>query len=149
MLYFTEGGFPVKVRSSVKPICEKCKVIKRKGSIRIICENPKHKQRQGWLIHCLWMRLQVKHPDGLYHLTYNELSMYCLIPEATLARWPQISERLWFANYSWVFYRGTPIRKLEKKAAGRYVPFHLARASDIRYAELSETENGGNSTWLV
>ncbi|HJB16063.1 MAG TPA: 50S ribosomal protein L36, partial [Candidatus Blautia excrementipullorum] len=21
----TEGGFPVKVRSSVKPICEKCK----------------------------------------------------------------------------------------------------------------------------
>ena len=36
----------MKVRSSVKPICEKCKVIK-KGSIRIICENPKHKQRQG------------------------------------------------------------------------------------------------------
>ena len=25
----------MKVRSSVKPICEKCKVIKRKGSIRI------------------------------------------------------------------------------------------------------------------
>ena len=40
-------GITVKVRSSVKPICEKCKVIKRKGSIRIICENPKHKQRQG------------------------------------------------------------------------------------------------------
>jgi len=37
----------MKVRSSVKPICEKCKVIKRKGIIRIICENPKHKQRQG------------------------------------------------------------------------------------------------------
>ena len=42
-----KGEFAVKVRSSVKPICEKCKVIKRKGSIRIICENPKHKQRQG------------------------------------------------------------------------------------------------------
>ena len=42
-----KGGEAVKVRSSVKPICEKCKVIKRKGSIRIICENPKHKQRQG------------------------------------------------------------------------------------------------------
>ena len=40
----------MKVRSSVKPICEKCKVIKRKGAIRIICENPKHKQRQGELI---------------------------------------------------------------------------------------------------
>ena len=37
----------VKVRASVKPMCEKCKVIKRKGVIRIICENPKHKQRQG------------------------------------------------------------------------------------------------------
>ena len=44
---FLKGGFEVKVRSSVKPICEKCKVIKRKGKIRIICENPKHKQRQG------------------------------------------------------------------------------------------------------
>lgn len=42
-----KGGSAVKVRSSVKPICEKCKIIKRKGSIRVICENPKHKQRQG------------------------------------------------------------------------------------------------------
>ena len=25
----------------------RCKIIKRKGSIRVICENPKHKQRQG------------------------------------------------------------------------------------------------------
>ncbi len=44
---FWKGVTTVKVRSSVKPICEKCKVIKRKGAIRIICENPKHKQRQG------------------------------------------------------------------------------------------------------
>ena len=42
-----EWRIEMKVRSSVKPICEKCKVIKRKGRIRIICENPKHKQRQG------------------------------------------------------------------------------------------------------
>ncbi|MCI8789870.1 MAG: 50S ribosomal protein L36, partial [Lachnospiraceae bacterium] len=28
-------------------MCEKCKIIKRKGRIRVICENPKHKQRQG------------------------------------------------------------------------------------------------------
>ena len=40
--------FPVKVRSSVKPICEHCKVVKRDGVLRIICgRNPKHKQRQG------------------------------------------------------------------------------------------------------
>lgn len=37
----------MKVRSSVKKICDKCKCIKRKGRIAVICENPKHKQRQG------------------------------------------------------------------------------------------------------
>ena len=37
----------MKVRASVKPICPKCKVIKRKGVVRIICTNPRHKQRQG------------------------------------------------------------------------------------------------------
>ncbi len=37
----------MKVRSSVKKICNKCKIIKRKWIIRVICENAKHKQRQG------------------------------------------------------------------------------------------------------
>lgn len=37
----------MKVRSSVKKMCEKCKIIKRKGVVRVICTNPKHKQRQG------------------------------------------------------------------------------------------------------
>lgn len=37
----------MKVRSSVKPICSKCKVIKRRGVVRVICENKRHKQRQG------------------------------------------------------------------------------------------------------
>ena len=37
----------VKVRPSVKPICEKCKVIRRHGVVMVICENPRHKQRQG------------------------------------------------------------------------------------------------------
>ena len=37
----------MKVRSSVKPICSDCKVIKRNGIVRVICSNPKHKQRQG------------------------------------------------------------------------------------------------------
>lgn len=37
----------MKVRSSVRRICEKCKLIRRKGVIRIICEDPRHKQRQG------------------------------------------------------------------------------------------------------
>ena len=42
-----ETGARMKVRASVKPMCEKCKIIKRKGVIRVVCENPKHKQRQG------------------------------------------------------------------------------------------------------
>ncbi|MBI4778109.1 MAG: 50S ribosomal protein L36 [Candidatus Desantisbacteria bacterium] len=37
----------MKVRSSIKKMCEKCKIIKRKGIVRVICANPKHKQRQG------------------------------------------------------------------------------------------------------
>ena len=47
-LTFCIDGGSVKVRSSVKPICEHCKVVKRNGVTRIICKrNPKHKQRQG------------------------------------------------------------------------------------------------------
>ena len=37
----------MKVRPSVKPMCEKCKVIKRKGRVMVICPNRKRKQRQG------------------------------------------------------------------------------------------------------
>ena len=38
----------MKVRSSVKVICKDCKVIKRKGVVRVICKtSAKHKQRQG------------------------------------------------------------------------------------------------------
>ncbi len=37
----------MKVRSSVKRMCVKCKIIKRHGVVRVQCVNPKHKQRQG------------------------------------------------------------------------------------------------------
>lgn len=37
----------MKVRPSVKKICDKCKIIHREGVVRVICVNPKHKQRQG------------------------------------------------------------------------------------------------------
>ncbi|NJL17307.1 MAG: 50S ribosomal protein L36 [Nitrospira sp.] len=30
-----------------KPICAKCKVVRRRGVVRILCKNPRHKQRQG------------------------------------------------------------------------------------------------------
>ncbi|MCK4404366.1 MAG: 50S ribosomal protein L36 [candidate division Zixibacteria bacterium] len=37
----------MKVRSSIKVRCEKCRIVKRKGILRVICKNPRHKQRQG------------------------------------------------------------------------------------------------------
>ncbi len=37
----------MKVRPSVKPICDKCKVIRREGKVLVICKDKKHKQRQG------------------------------------------------------------------------------------------------------
>ena len=37
----------MKVRASVKPMCEKCKIIRRGGAVLVICQNPRHKQRQG------------------------------------------------------------------------------------------------------
>ena len=37
----------MKVSASVKKMCEKCKIIKRKGIVMVICENPRHKQKQG------------------------------------------------------------------------------------------------------
>jgi large subunit ribosomal protein L36 len=53
-LFTSQNPFPrlfeaaMKVRPSVKKICDKCKVVRRKGVVRIICQkNPRHKQRQG------------------------------------------------------------------------------------------------------
>jgi large subunit ribosomal protein L36 len=37
----------MKVRASVKRICNKCKLIRREGVLRVVCTNPRHKQRQG------------------------------------------------------------------------------------------------------
>jgi len=37
----------MKVRASLKRRCDKCKIVKRKGILRVICVNPRHKQRQG------------------------------------------------------------------------------------------------------
>ena len=37
----------MKVQASVRKRCEKCKIVRREGVVRIICPNPRHKQRQG------------------------------------------------------------------------------------------------------
>ena len=37
----------MKVRPSVKRMCDSCKIVKRRGRVMVFCINPKHKQRQG------------------------------------------------------------------------------------------------------
>jgi large subunit ribosomal protein L36 len=37
----------MKVRASVKRLCESCRIVKRKNVLRVICKNSRHKQRQG------------------------------------------------------------------------------------------------------
>ena len=37
----------MKVRASVKKMCRNCKIVKRSGVVRVICTDPRHKQRQG------------------------------------------------------------------------------------------------------
>src|SRR5574343_400150 len=41
----------MKVLASVKKICRNCKIISRNGVVRVICTDPRHKQRQGLLLH--------------------------------------------------------------------------------------------------
>ncbi len=37
----------MKVKPSIRKRCPKGKIIRREGKVLVICENPKHKQRQG------------------------------------------------------------------------------------------------------
>nr|AYC21462.1 50S ribosomal protein L36 [Aphyllon fasciculatum]AYC21496.1 50S ribosomal protein L36 [Aphyllon fasciculatum] len=37
----------MKIRTSIRKLCEKCRLIRRRGRIIVICSNPRHKQRQG------------------------------------------------------------------------------------------------------
>jgi large subunit ribosomal protein L36 len=37
----------MKVQASVRKRCINCKIVRRKGVVRVICKEPRHKQRQG------------------------------------------------------------------------------------------------------
>ena len=41
------GESEMKVRASVKRMCRNCKIVRRKRVVRVICTDPRHKQRQG------------------------------------------------------------------------------------------------------
>jgi len=40
-------GSSMKVRASVRRMCEKCKIVRRRGVVFVVCADPRHKQRQG------------------------------------------------------------------------------------------------------
>jgi len=44
---FEAAGVVMKVRASVRRMCDKCKIVKRRGVVFVVCEDPRHKQRQG------------------------------------------------------------------------------------------------------
>ena len=37
----------MKVNASVKKLCRNCKIIRRNRIVGVICDDPRHKQRQG------------------------------------------------------------------------------------------------------
>ena len=37
----------MRVQASVTRLCRNCKIVRRKGVVRVICSDPRHKQRQG------------------------------------------------------------------------------------------------------
>jgi large subunit ribosomal protein L36 len=41
------GEEKMKVLTSVRKLCRNCKIIRRKRVVRVICKDPRHKQRQG------------------------------------------------------------------------------------------------------
>ena len=41
------GESTMKVHASVKKLCRYCKIVRRKRVVRVICKDPRHKQRQG------------------------------------------------------------------------------------------------------
>ena len=63
----------MKVRPSVKPICEKCKIIKRKGKVMVICPNVKAQTETG-LRKITFIRaagLRTVHERGRANITYK------------------------------------------------------------------------------
>jgi len=47
LVHIWDRSEEMKVKASVKKICRNCKIIRRNGVVRVICKDPRHKQRQG------------------------------------------------------------------------------------------------------
>jgi ribosomal protein L36 len=68
----------MKVRSSVKRMCDACKVVRRKGRVYVICKrDPKHKQRQGF--HTIATGGQIHQVNALPQLQARDLEHFSAI----------------------------------------------------------------------
>ena len=83
----------MKVKPSVKKICEKCKIIKRKGKVMVICENPKHKQKQGWSGNLTLIQLNLNREYGIW----KTLDLECGIFEALLKKKKKVHD-IWMQS---------------------------------------------------
>mmetsp|Transcript_9322 Transcript_9322/g.15176 ORF Transcript_9322/g.15176 Transcript_9322/m.15176 type:complete len:100 (+) Transcript_9322:110-409(+) len=66
----------MKVRSAIKRLCKDCQIVKRKGTVYIVCKtNPKHKQRQG--MHTVSTALQAVQSNELGVEKSEEMGCGC------------------------------------------------------------------------
>ena len=58
----------MKVRASVRKMCAKCRIIRRRGVVRVICDNPKHKYHQDSIFVLRRLALTVEHDSDSPYL---------------------------------------------------------------------------------
>lgn len=81
----------MKVRASVKKLCEFCKTVKRRGRVYVICSaNPKHKQRQGYST----LAYEASASSVPSASISKQLPFLQLIPKPA----PSVSENPWFVG---------------------------------------------------
>jgi len=81
----------MKVRASVKRICRNCKVIRRKGVVRVICKDGRHKQRQGWAVR--WSMQHIEY-SGYKVLRFGRRLDKGAFVQAAVSHWSYVAQKL-------------------------------------------------------
>ncbi|CAI5953264.1 unnamed protein product [Closterium sp. NIES-64] len=79
----------MKVRASVKRLCEACRVVRRRGRVYVVCAtNPKHKQRQGFHTETVDGSSQLSAFDCTHH--HNMTRNAALVSSRPFSLFPRI-----------------------------------------------------------
>mmetsp|Transcript_17740 Transcript_17740/g.53444 ORF Transcript_17740/g.53444 Transcript_17740/m.53444 type:complete len:104 (+) Transcript_17740:166-477(+) len=95
----------MRVRSSVKKMCDACKTVRRRGRIYVICKaNRKHKQRQGFATEAFGASSPAAAAitEG-GHVHSSAAATLQQGPEAVAERAQQYSVRVWQQSFQWSF----------------------------------------------